>query len=149
LSENRLNLAKELGADKIINPKNTDYIELVKQFTDGDMIDVSVEAVGITATVNQALKVLKKRGTSVWVGNSAKEIQINMQDIVTSAYTILGSYIYTHREFGEMAEIMGTGNLKAGKLISKVVTLEEAPETFAAMHAQPDSFIKVIINPTK
>ena len=149
LSDDRLKVATELGASKTINPTNQDYLELVKIFTDENMIDVSFEAVGITAAANQSLQVLRKMGTSIWVGNSAREIEINMQDIVTSALKICGTYIYTHKEFGEVVEIMGTGNLRVDNLISKVITLEEAPETFAAIHRQPDSFIKVIIDPTK
>jgi 2-desacetyl-2-hydroxyethyl bacteriochlorophyllide A dehydrogenase len=149
LSDSRLKVATELGADRTINPQNQDYLELVKRFTDENMIDVSFEAVAIAPTANQSLKALKKMGTSVWVGNSAREIEINMQDIVTSALKIYGSYIYTHEEFGEVVEIMGTGNLRVDNLISKVIPLEEAPETFAAIHQRPDSFIKVIIDPTK
>jgi len=149
LSDDRLKVATELGASKTINPTNQDYLELVKIFTDENMIDVSFEAVGITAAANQSLQVLRNMGTSIWVGNSAREIEINMQDIVTSALKICGTYIYTHKEFGEVVEIMGTGNLRVDNLISKVITLEEAPETFAAIHRQPDSFIKVIIDPTK
>jgi threonine dehydrogenase-like Zn-dependent dehydrogenase len=122
---------------------------LVRKATDGEMTDVSFEAVGIAATANQSLKVLKKGGTSIWVGNSAKEIEINMQDVVTSALKICGTYLYTHEEFGEILGLMGTGNLGAGKLISRVISLEEAPETFTAIHEQPDSFLKVIIDPTK
>jgi 2-desacetyl-2-hydroxyethyl bacteriochlorophyllide A dehydrogenase len=149
LSDNRLKVAAELGAGKTINPENQEYLELVKRFTDGNMIDVSFEAVGVAAAVNQSLRVLKKMGTSIWVGNSAREIEINMQDVVTSALTISGTYIYTHEEFGEVVEMMGTGRLRADRLISKVISLEEAPETFAAMHQQPDAFIKVIIDPTR
>jgi 2-desacetyl-2-hydroxyethyl bacteriochlorophyllide A dehydrogenase len=149
LSDDRLKVATELGASKTINPTNQDYLELVKIFTDENMIDVSFEAVGIAAAANQAIRVLRKMGTSIWVGNSAREIETNMQDIVTSALKICGTYIYTHKEFGEVVEIMGTGNLRVDNLISKVIPLEEAPETFAAMHRQPDYFIKVIIDPTK
>jgi len=149
LSDHRLKVAAELGADRTINPKNQDYLELVKRFTDENMIDLSFEAVGLAAAANQSLKVLKKMGTSIWVGNSARDIEINMQDIVTSALKIFGTYIYTHKEFGEVIEIIGTGNLKTDKLISKIISLEESPEAFAEIHRHPDSFIKVIIDPTK
>lgn len=148
LSENRLNIAQELGADAAINPGRENYLEAVKKLTGGDMVDVSIEAVGIAATVNQAIKSLKKMGVCLWVGNSAREIEIDMQEIVTSALKIVGTYIYTHTEFGEVIDIMGTGKLTAEKLISKVISLEEAPDVFRDLHEHPDSFVKVIINPT-
>lgn len=147
LSDSRLKIAQELGTDATINPGKENYLEVVKKLTGGDMVDVSIEAVGIGVTVNQAIKSLKRMGVCLWVGNSAKGIEIDMQEIVTSALKIIGTYIYTHAEFGEVIDIMGTGKLTAEKLVSKVISLEEAPDAFRALHEQPDSFIKVIINP--
>ncbi|MBN2238806.1 MAG: galactitol-1-phosphate 5-dehydrogenase [Dehalococcoidales bacterium] len=149
LSDNRLKIARELGADAAINPGKENYLEAVKRLTGGDMVDVSIEAVGIGVTVNQAIKSLKRMGTALWVGNSAREIEIDMQEIVTSALKIVGTYIYTHTEFGEVIDIMGTGNPSAEKLVSKVVSLDEAPDAFRMLHEQPDSFIKIIINPAR
>ena len=148
LSETRLNLARELGADSSINPGKEDYLEAVRKLTDGEMVDVAIEAVGIAPTVNQAIKSLKKMGVCLWVGNSAHGIEIDMQEIVTRALTIFGTYIYTHAEFAEVIGIMETGSLSAEKLVSKVISLEEGVDAFRDLHEQPDKFIKVIINPT-
>ncbi|MFC1920986.1 zinc-binding dehydrogenase [Chloroflexota bacterium] len=148
LSDNRLKISQELGADATINPGKENYFEAVRKLTSGDMVDISIEAVGITVTVNQAIRSLKKMGTCLWVGNSAREIEINMQEIVTTALKIFGTYIYTHREFGEVIDIMETGKLVPEKLISKVISLEEAPDAFRDLHEQPDSFVKIIVNPT-
>ena len=147
LSDVRLKLARELGADRTINPGKEEYLDGVTRFTGGTMVDVSIEAVGVAATVNQAIKSLKKMGTCLWVGNSAREIEINMQEVVTRALKICGTYIYTHGEFGEVIDIMGAGGVKAERLISKTVSLQEAPDAFKALHGQPDSFIKILINP--
>lgn len=148
LSDSRLKVARQLGADRTINPGKEDYLEAVAGFTEGAMVDVSIEAVGIAATVNQAIKSLKRLGVCLWVGNSAREIQVNMQEIVTRALKIVGTYIYTHREFGEVINIMGTGRLGAAQLISEVVSLQEAPDAFRMLHERPDSFIKILINPS-
>jgi 2-desacetyl-2-hydroxyethyl bacteriochlorophyllide A dehydrogenase len=147
LSDVRLKLAQELGADRTINPWKEDYLDGVTRFTGGTMVDVSIEAVGVAATVNQAIKSLKKMGTCLWVGNSAREIEINMQEVVTRALKIYGTYIYTHGEFGEVIDILGTGRLMTEKLISTTVSLQEAPVAFKALHEQPDSFIKILVNP--
>ena len=148
LSDARLKVAQELAADKTINPGKENYLEEVTRLTGGSMVDVSIEAVGIAATVNQAIKSLKKMGVCLWVGNSAKEIEVNMQEIVTRALKIVGTYIYTHREFGEVIDIMGTGRLRSERLISKVVSLQAAPDAFRALHEQPDSFIKILVDPS-
>ncbi|HHV12703.1 MAG TPA: alcohol dehydrogenase catalytic domain-containing protein [Clostridiales bacterium] len=149
LSDARLKVAKEFGADHTINPKNEDYMEAIERYTDGVMIDISIEAVGVQPTANQSIKSLRVGGTSIWVGMSQKEMEINMQDIVCSAREVLGSFNYTHEEFGEVVDIIGNGKMEADKLISKVVSLKEAPQAFDDLHRRPDEFIKIIIDPTK
>ncbi|MCI8418480.1 MAG: alcohol dehydrogenase catalytic domain-containing protein [Lachnospiraceae bacterium] len=148
LSDARLKTALELGADAVINPKNEDYMEALSRLTDGAMIDTSIECVGVQASANQAIKCLKVGGTAVWVGMSQKEMTINMQDVVCSARRVLGSFNYTHEEFGQVAKIVTSGRLATDKLITKVVSLEEAVEVFPDIHNRPDDYLKVIIDPT-
>ena len=92
-------------------------MEAIAKYTDGFMVDISIEAVGVQATANQSIKSLKVGGTSIWVGMSQKEMEINMHDIVCSARRVLGSFNYTHEEFGEVVDIMGSGKMDAQKLI--------------------------------
>jgi 2-desacetyl-2-hydroxyethyl bacteriochlorophyllide A dehydrogenase len=149
LSDARLQVAREFGADKTINPKNEDYLEAIAKQTDGLMVDISIEAVGVEATANQSIKALKVGGTSIWVGMSQKEMEINMHDIVCSARRVLGTFNYTHEEFGEVVGIMGSEKMAAQKLISGVVSLKDAPKAFDDLRQKPDECIKVIIDPTR
>lgn len=147
LSDSRLDAAKEFGADEVVNPSIEDAMAAIENYTDGHMIDVSIEAVGVQPTANQSIKCLRIGGTAVWVGMSQKEMQINMQDIVCFARKILGSFNYTHQEFGEVAEIIGSGKLNAEKLISKVIPLKETMQAMEDLHQKPDEYIKIIIEP--
>ncbi len=149
LSDSRLKTALALGADAVINPKNEDFMEAVSKLTDGHMIDTSIEAVGVQATANQSIKCLKIAGTAVWVGMSQKEMTINMQDIVCSARQVIGSFNYTHEEFGEVVKLVTSGKMATDKLITKVVSLNEAPQAFVELHKNPDDYLKVVIDPTK
>jgi 2-desacetyl-2-hydroxyethyl bacteriochlorophyllide A dehydrogenase len=147
LSDARLNTALELGADAVINPSKQNFMETISQLTDGFMIDTSIECVGVQPSANQSIQCLKVGGTSVWVGMSQKEMTINMQDIVCSARRVIGSFNYTHKEFGQVAEIVTSGKLATDKLITKVVSLEEAVDIFPEIHEHPDDYLKVIIEP--
>lgn len=149
LSEPRLQTALSLGADAAINSKQEDFLEAVKRVTNGEMVDVSIECVGVQSSANQSIQCLKVGGTTVWLGMSQKEMTINMQDIVCSARKVLGSFNYTHKEFGEVAAILASGQLNTDRLISRVVSLEEAVEIFPMIHKHPDDYLKVIIDPTK
>lgn len=147
LSDSKLNTALELGADAVINPAKQNFLETISNLTDGAMIDTSIECVGVQSSANQSIQCLKVGGTSVWVGMSQKEMTINMQDIVCSARRVLGSFNYTHKEFGQVAEIVTSGKLATDKLISKIVSLEEAVNIFPEIHEHPDDYLKVIIDP--
>lgn len=147
LSDTRLQTAKLFGADEVINPGNEDALKAVAKYTDGKMIDTSIEAVGVQATANLSVQCLKTGGQAIWVGMSQKEMEINMQDIVCFARRVIGSFNYTHQEFGEVVDLLGSGRIHAGKLITKTVTLAETQQAMEELHQRPDQFIKVMIEP--
>ena len=149
LSDPRLAIAKELGATHTINTGKVDALEEISRITDGHMIDVSFEAVGVQPTANLSIKALRIAGTAVWLGMNQKQMTLNMQDIVCSARNVLGSFNYTHQEFGEVVDIIGSGKLATNRMISKVVSLEEAPQAFEDLLSSPDQYLKIIIDPTK
>lgn len=147
LSDARLEKAREFADCEIINPKKQPFLETISEMTNGRMIDTSIEAVGVQATANQAIQCLTIGGTSVWVGMSQKEMTINMQDIVCSARTVIGSFNYTHEEFGEVVDLLGSGKLNWKLLVSKEVSLEQAEQAFKDLHAYPDQYLKILIKP--
>lgn len=149
LSRTRLDRALSLGADVCINPGTDDFLESVEACTDGEMIDISVEAVGVQITANQSIQCLKVGGTSIWVGMSQKEMTINMQDIVCHARTVIGSFNYTQQEFEAAARLITGRQLSADRLVSRVITLEECPHYFEAIHQNPDDYIKVLVDPRR
>ena len=149
LSDARLSIAQDLGATYTINTGKVDALEEIRALTGGHMVDVSFECCGVKPTANLSVQALKIAGKSYWIGMNQKEMTLNMQDIVCSARSVIGSFNYTHQEFGEMVEILGSGRMASDKLISAVVSLEEAPQAFENLLHRPDEFLKIIIDPTK
>ncbi|MEZ4580709.1 MAG: zinc-binding dehydrogenase [Caldilineaceae bacterium] len=92
MSEHRLALARELGADVTINIKEQDPVEVVMDMTGGWGVDCAIEAVGITPAVQQAHKLTRNGGDITWIGNSALMIEVNMQEVVTRELTVRGTY---------------------------------------------------------
>jgi L-iditol 2-dehydrogenase len=147
LSDSRLAVAKKMGADITVNPSRDDLGEIVKQQTDGRNVDVALEAVGATPTVQQAMACLKFGGTAVWIGNSAKMITINMQEIVTRELKVCGTFLYSMKEFSEVAQLLNSGQLSVEPMISlKVPMMDRGIELFARLAKDPGPLIKVILN---
>ncbi len=149
LSDPRLEISTSLGATHVINTGKGDALEQISALTDGHMIDVSFECCGVEPTANLSVQALKIAGRSYWIGMNQKEMTLNMQDIVCSARSVFGSFNYTHQEFGETVDILGSGRLASDRLISKIVSLEEAPQAFQDLLTSPDDYLKIIIDPTK
>ncbi len=148
LSDTRLEKAISFGATHGINTGKVDALEEISRLTDGHMIDVAFEAVGVEPTANLSIKALRIAGTAVWLGMNQKEMTINMQDVVCSARKVIGSFNYTHEEFGEVVQILGSGKLEADRMITKVVSLDKAAWAFEELISSPDNYLKIIIDPT-
>ncbi len=140
LDDNRLQVALKLGACKAVNPGRDD---LSGEIPGG--ADVSFEAVGMAPAVAQAVALTKSGGTSVWVGNSQKIIDVDMQAIVTRKLSILGSYIYTHREFLDTVKLLSDGTINCDAIISHRYPLEKGVEVMADMAKNPGKYLKVLL----
>jgi len=147
LSDIRLGVAKKMGADIIINPSRDNVCDIINRETGGVGADVAFEAVGATPTVQQAMAGLRIGGTAVWIGNSAKMIQINMQEIVTRELRVFGTFLYTFKEFGDVADLLNSGKLNVEPMISlKAPMMERGVELFAKLAKDPGPLIKVILS---
>jgi 2-desacetyl-2-hydroxyethyl bacteriochlorophyllide A dehydrogenase len=138
--DNRLKTALLLGASKVVNPGRDD---LSGEIPGG--VDVSFEAVGITPAVAQTVALTKNGGTAVWVGNSQRIVEVDMQAIVTRKLNVLGSYIYTHQEFIETVQMLDNGLINCDAVISHRYPLDSGAEVLADMAANPGRFLKVIL----
>ena len=145
INEYKLQIAKKIGADLIINSAKENIAKIIKKETNNKGIDISFEAVGISKTVKQSVDLLNNEGTSVWVGNSEKEIMVNMQEIVTREKNIIGSYIYTHDEFGQVVELLDKSDFNLNAFIGDVMPLEKGPEAFKKVSADSSKSLKTIL----
>jgi threonine dehydrogenase-like Zn-dependent dehydrogenase len=145
LSENRLNFAKSVGADYAFDPSKADVVAAIKEITNGLGADASLEAVGADRPVKTAIDCVRLGGDCVWVGNSKKEIVIDMQSVVTREITIYGTYTYSHEAFGETIYEMADMGIKTQELVGKCISIDEAPAVFEYLAAGNDDLIKAEI----
>jgi threonine 3-dehydrogenase len=91
VNEYRRNLAKELGADVIINPLEEDVISRVLEETDGLGVDVVGEFSGNKQAIEQAFKYVKLGGKMSMLGIPSRNIEIDLSnDVVFKGITIYG-----------------------------------------------------------
>jgi L-iditol 2-dehydrogenase len=146
LSDERLAVARELGADVTINAKTEDVVAKVQSLTGGRGADVAIEVVGATATIETALKATRKGGAVTLVGNLAPRIDLPLQIVVTRELTLLGSCA-SCGEYQACIDLMARGDIRVDPLITAKASLDEAPEWFARLYKGEPTAMKVILQP--
>lgn len=148
LAENRLALARQLGATHTFNPSTTDVAAEVAKLTDGLGADVSLEVVGVTPTVNLALAVLKRGGSCVLVGNlSPKTQDFPLQAVVTKEITVTGT-CSSAGEYPLCLDLIARGVINVKPMIETVAPLEDGAGWFEKLSAKDGGkYMKVILTP--
>jgi 2-desacetyl-2-hydroxyethyl bacteriochlorophyllide A dehydrogenase len=147
INPTRLNFAKKAGADITIDVNSKDLIETINKNTDNKGIDISFEAVGLSSTVQQAMSVLKRKGTCVWIGNLEKMINIDMQQIVLNELNVHGSYGHVYGDFDKAIKILANKDIRINleNMITRRVALSDAAKIFKEMDKSIGDIIKIIL----
>ncbi|MEX1349694.1 MAG: alcohol dehydrogenase catalytic domain-containing protein [Desulfobacterales bacterium] len=144
LSDTRLNVAKRMGAEITINPLNSEVKEAIMDNTEGQGVDISFEAVGNTPACVQSLENLKQGGTSIWLGQGKKTVEIGMLDIVTRELSVSGSFTYGLEDFKSAVEMLNNGSIDPEPIISEEVPMGQAAQWFEKLK-RPEELVKVIL----
>jgi L-iditol 2-dehydrogenase len=146
VANDRLAMAAKLGATHTINSGKEDGVQAIQSLTHGRGVDVSFEAVGVTPTVELALRCLRKGGAATLVGNVAPKIDFPLQVAVTRELTIHGSCA-SRGEYPACLEMLARGDLKAEPLISAVAPLAEGADWFGRLYRKEPGLLKVVLKP--
>ena len=146
INEFRLDLAKKLGADKLINPLKSNLSEAVLQETGGKGANVTLEAVGYAKTFADAVSITRMGGHVVAVGNLEKKAEFDLQQLIAKEHTFTGSYA-SSGEFRDCIELIASGKIKVEPLISDVLPLEEGPDAFERLLKAEENLVKIVLEP--
>ncbi len=148
LVNERLDLAAKLGADETINAETEDAVKRVIQSTEGRGADVVIEAIGLPATWEQALKMVSKGGTVLEFGGCppGTEIRLSTELLHYDEVTIIGAFHATPTHFKKALNLIASGTLNVKPLISRRMSLDRIRDAFEAL-ASSKSDVKIAIIP--
>src|SRR4030042_205179 len=146
INEFRLDLAKKLGADKLINPLKSHLSEAVLQETEGKGANVTLEAVGYAKTFADAVAITRMGGHVVAVGNLEKKAVFDLQQLIAKEHTFTGSYA-SSGEFRDCIELVASGKIKVEPLISDVLPMQEGPDAFDRLLKAEENLLKIVLEP--
>lgn len=146
MKEDRLAVARQLGAHVTINPTKGDVAEQMRKAVGRPDVDVAFEAVGNEAAVKLAIDLTKLGGNVTLIGNVTPKIQVNLQDIVSHEVTIRGSCAIAG-EYPACLNLMAQGRLQVKPFISRVMPLAEGKAAFDALHHGEAGLMKIVLHP--
>ena len=146
IDASRLELARNVGADEILDSSGAELVAEVLKRTEGRGVDLAFEAVGRNETVNTAIDCTRKGGTVTLIGNIQPEVALPLQKVVTRQLRLQGSCA-SAGEYPQAIELIASGKIKVAPLITSIAPLEEGPRWFARLHAREPNLMKVILKP--
>jgi L-iditol 2-dehydrogenase len=142
----RLALAQRFGAAATFNAAEGDVVGQVIEATGGRGAALALEVVGTTATIDTAVRSVRKGGAVTLVGNVSPRAEIPLQMVVNRELTLRGSCA-SNGEYPECIELLERGDIDVGPLISACVPLADAPHWFERLHAREPGLMKVVVMP--
>lgn len=146
LEDYKLDLARTLGADVVLNPLRDDVAARVLELTGGRGADTAVDAVGATAPIKTCLACVRKGGKVILIGNVTPNIDLPLQPVVTREVTLYGS-CGSNGEYPECIALLASGRIRVEPIISAKVGLEEGPQWFERLYGKEAGLMKVILQP--
>lgn len=140
----RLDFAKELGIEHVINSREEDPVERVSQITGGTMAQQVMECSGANAAVLQSLDLVSHAGRVTLTGWPPKETPIPTDIITRKEIDIRGART-SAGEFEEAIELIHTKKVDVARILTKTITLDDAPDTIRDIEKNPGDYMKVVV----
>lgn len=130
MKEERLEKAKEFGADIVMNPGKMDVVKAIQDLTDGYGCDIYIEATGHPSSVVQGLQVIRKLGRFVEFSVFGEPTTVDWTLIGDNKeLDVLGSHLSPYC-YPFVIENIANGNLKTDGVVSRYFPVEKWEEAF-------------------
>jgi len=147
MKDERLEKAKEFGADLIMNPAREDVVSRIREMTDGYGCDIYIEATGHPTSVQQGLEAIRKMGTFVEFSVFKDPVTVDWSIISDrKELNLLGSHLSPFC-YETVIEWIGNGKLPTDNVVTHKFSLDQWEEGFELAETGKDGALKVILVP--
>lgn len=145
-NEYKLNFAKKVGIDMIVNLRKENTVDRVLEVTEGKGADVVIEASGAIEAILESSKLVRPGGRIGVVGIYEKPLNgFDMSELVLKDVSLYGT-LASPRVFPSTLRMMAKGLIKCEPLITHRFKLSEAKKAFLAMTEESASRIKIMLS---
>ena len=144
LVKERLDFAKSLGVKYTINLREEDLVEKITQYTNGRMAECVLEASGANSAIRATLDIVSHAGRIALTGWPKQETSLPTDMITRKEVDIRGART-SAGEFQEAIDLIYHDKVDARSILTKVISIDEAPETIRDIEKNPGNYMKVNI----
>jgi threonine dehydrogenase-like Zn-dependent dehydrogenase len=135
-SPERLKLAKEHGADAVIDSSKEDVLQVINQLTKGEGVDLALDCTGVAAARRAAVRCVKTWGTACYVGEGGDVTLDVSPDLLRRQVTLIGSWTFSAMGMLECARFVADRKIPLEKIFTHRWKLEQADEAYRSFDTQ-------------
>jgi alcohol dehydrogenase len=146
----RIEIAKRLGADHVVDFRQVDAVSEIRQLTDGRGVDVAIEALGTQATFEACLRVLRPGGTLSSLGVYSRDLTIPLDAFAAGLgdHRIVTTLCPGGKErMRRLMAAVASGRADLRALVTHRFTLDQIEDAYDLFANQRDGVLKVAITP--
>lgn len=144
LVQERLDFAKSLGIEHVINSGKEDAAARIAEITGGEMAHQVMECSGANPAIRSTLDFVSNAGRITLTGWPKKETPLPT-DVITKKEVDIRGARTSAGEFEEALELINSKKVDMMKILTKTVSMEETPATIVDIEAHPGNYMKVVV----
>jgi L-iditol 2-dehydrogenase len=141
----RLNIGRRIGVNTSLDAHDDDIAEWVRNFGDGNGIDLVIDATGASASLKLALDIVRPAGQITKVGWGPQPFNHSLDQLVQKAVTLKGSFSHNWPIWETVIVLLASGKIDLNLILNRVAPLEEWRGIFEEM--QSLKIVKGVLKP--
>lgn len=146
VSDYRLALAKECGADEVYNTKALDFGSCLVECFGNDKADVIYDCAGNDITMGQAIKYARKGSMIVLVAVYAGMANVDLAALNDKELDLNTTMMYRHEDYVDAIRLVSEGKIKLKPLMSRHFDLKDYKKAYEYIDDNQEKTMKVLID---
>ncbi len=143
----KLEMAKAFGVDgTILNSSPEHFDAAVKEITDGNGFDITIEAVGLPSTFQNCIDAACFGGNVGVIGVGKKNLDFNFTLLQKKELNVFGSRNALKKDFLELIDLVKEGNTPVRNVITNVYKFKDGAQAFSDFANNPGDMLKVVLD---
>jgi L-iditol 2-dehydrogenase len=142
----RLELARDLGAEETIDVTASDAVDAVRELTHGSGADIVFECSGAPAAARAGLAMVRRQGRYAQVGLFGRPLEWDLEQVCFKEIQVSGSFATVSGAWRRALALLASGQIDAGRLVSHVLPMSKWERAFDM--AERKEGLKIALRPT-